>query len=79
MTENGGPATITIEDTVQDLKARQEKAHKAASEACFAASKANCNIPASPIWQAAPVAFAAHNTSPFFKPANPPGLTERVT
>ncbi|KAJ9050089.1 hypothetical protein DSO57_1017766 [Entomophthora muscae] len=72
MTENGGPATVTIKDTVQDLKAQQEEAHKAASEARFAASKANCNIHASPIWHAAPVTFAAHNTSPFFKPANLP-------
>ncbi|KAJ9063568.1 hypothetical protein DSO57_1039544 [Entomophthora muscae] len=67
-TENGGPATVTIKDTVQDLKAKQEEAHKAASEACFAASKANCNRPVSPIWQASPATAAAHNTLPFFKP-----------
>ncbi|KAJ9061672.1 hypothetical protein DSO57_1018361 [Entomophthora muscae] len=72
VTDNGGPATVTIKDTLQDLKAQQEEAHKAASEACFAASKANCNRPASPIWQAAPATTAAHNTLPFFKPANLP-------
>ncbi|KAJ9065883.1 hypothetical protein DSO57_1015119 [Entomophthora muscae] len=72
VTENSDPATVTIEDTVQDLKAQQEEAHKAASKACFAASKANHNRPASPSWQAAPATTVAHNTSPFFKPANLP-------
>ncbi|KAJ9090568.1 hypothetical protein DSO57_1001022 [Entomophthora muscae] len=79
MTENGGPATVTIKDTVQDLKAQQEEAQKAASKDHFAASKANQNRPASPIWQSATAITATHNTLPFFKPANPPGLTEKVT
>ncbi|KAJ9054813.1 hypothetical protein DSO57_1010448 [Entomophthora muscae] len=61
---------VTNEDTVQDLKAQQEEAHKAASKTRFAASKANCNRPASPIQQATPATTAAHNTLPFFKPAN---------
>ncbi|KAJ9062501.1 hypothetical protein DSO57_1010073 [Entomophthora muscae] len=72
MTENGGPVTVTIEDTIQDLEARQEEAHKAASEAHFAASKANCNRPASPIWQTAPTTTMTHHTSSFSKPANLP-------
>ncbi|KAJ9067268.1 hypothetical protein DSO57_1001376 [Entomophthora muscae] len=72
MTENGGPFTVTNRDTVQDLKARQEEAHKAVSEARFAASKANRNRPASPICQAAPATTSGHNTLPFFKPANLP-------
>ncbi|KAJ9067832.1 hypothetical protein DSO57_1035105 [Entomophthora muscae] len=70
VTENGGPATVTIEDTVQDLKAQQEEAHKATSKARFAASKANYNRPASPSWQSATVATAPHNSSSFFKPSN---------
>ncbi|KAJ9064442.1 hypothetical protein DSO57_1030555 [Entomophthora muscae] len=72
VTENGVPVTVTIEDTVQDLKAQQEEAHKAVSKACFVAFKANCNRPTSPIWQAAPATTATHNTLPFFKPANLP-------
>ncbi|KAJ9086714.1 hypothetical protein DSO57_1000971 [Entomophthora muscae] len=48
--ENGGPATVTIEDTVQYLKAQHKEAHKAASKAHFAASKAKCNRPTSLIW-----------------------------
>ncbi|KAJ9062552.1 hypothetical protein DSO57_1009608 [Entomophthora muscae] len=72
MAENGDPATVTIEYTVQDIKAQQEEAYKAASKARFAASKANHNRPTSPIWQAAPATTAAHNTLPFFKPANLP-------
>ncbi|KAJ9053961.1 hypothetical protein DSO57_1019312 [Entomophthora muscae] len=72
MTENGGPATVTIEDTVKDIKAQQEEECKAASKACFAASKANCNRPASPIWQAVPATTVTHNTLPFFTPANLP-------
>ncbi|KAJ9064818.1 hypothetical protein DSO57_1026393 [Entomophthora muscae] len=70
VTENGGPSTVTIEDTVQYLKAQQEEACKAASEARFDASKANHNRPASPIQQAALATTAAHSTLPFFKPAN---------
>ncbi|KAJ9080302.1 hypothetical protein DSO57_1026460 [Entomophthora muscae] len=72
VTENGGPATVTIKNTVQDLKAQQEEAHKAVSEARFAASKANQNRPVSSIWQTAPATTAAHNTLLFFKPANLP-------
>ncbi|KAJ9065443.1 hypothetical protein DSO57_1019622 [Entomophthora muscae] len=72
VTDNGSPVMVTIEDTVQDLEAQQEEAHKAISEARFDASKANQNIPISPIWQAALTKTAAHNTSPFFKPANLP-------
>ncbi|KAJ9075375.1 hypothetical protein DSO57_1036747 [Entomophthora muscae] len=72
VTENGGPSMVTIEKTVQDLKAQQREAHKAVSKACFAAFKANCNRPASPNWQAGPVAIAPHNSLSFFKPANLP-------
>ncbi|KAJ9077140.1 hypothetical protein DSO57_1019580 [Entomophthora muscae] len=63
---------VTIEDTVQDLKAQQEEVGKAASRAQFDASKANHNRPSFPIWQAALATTAAHNTLPFFKPANLP-------
>ncbi|KAJ9066477.1 hypothetical protein DSO57_1008967 [Entomophthora muscae] len=63
---------VTIKDTVQDLEAQQEEANKAASEACFAASKANHNRTASSIWQATPATTSAHRTLPFFKPANLP-------
>ncbi|KAJ9064795.1 hypothetical protein DSO57_1026551 [Entomophthora muscae] len=72
MTENGGPSMVTIEETLQDLEAWQEEAHKAASKACFAASKANHNRPASPSQQAELLATASHNSSPFLKPANLP-------
>ncbi|KAJ9059085.1 hypothetical protein DSO57_1006216 [Entomophthora muscae] len=65
VTENGGPATVTIKDTAQDPKAQQDDAHKAVS-------KANRNRPASPIWQAVPATTMTHNTLPFFKPANLP-------
>ncbi|KAJ9078301.1 hypothetical protein DSO57_1007855 [Entomophthora muscae] len=70
VTENFGPSTVTIEDTVQDLEAQHKEAHKAVSKAHFSASKANHKITASFIWQALPATTAAHNTLPFFKPAN---------
>ncbi|KAJ9071009.1 hypothetical protein DSO57_1001779 [Entomophthora muscae] len=72
VTDNGGTATVTIEDTIHDLKEQQEEVCKAASEARFTASKTNRNRPASPIWKAAPATTAAHNTLPFFKTANLP-------
>ncbi|KAJ9070607.1 hypothetical protein DSO57_1006022 [Entomophthora muscae] len=70
---------VTIEDTVQDLEAQQEEAHMAVSKACFVASKANHNRPASLIWQAAPATTVAHNTLPFFKPANLPRLDRKIS
>ncbi|KAJ9085429.1 hypothetical protein DSO57_1014081 [Entomophthora muscae] len=72
VTENGGPAMVTIKDNVQDHKAQQEEECKVTSEAHFAVFKAKCNRPTSPIWQAAPATTVAHNTFPFFKPANLP-------
>ncbi|KAJ9059120.1 hypothetical protein DSO57_1005919 [Entomophthora muscae] len=75
--ENGGPATVTVEDTVQDHKAQQEEARKATSKARFAASKANHNRPASPFWKAVPATNATHNTSPLFKPANLPRVDRK--
>ncbi|KAJ9052754.1 hypothetical protein DSO57_1031116 [Entomophthora muscae] len=63
---------------VQDLEAQQEEAHKAVSEARFAASKVNCNRSTSPIWQAALATTAVHNASPFFKPVNLPRLDRKI-
>ncbi|KAJ9062670.1 hypothetical protein DSO57_1008127 [Entomophthora muscae] len=68
---------VTTKDTVQDLKAQREEARKAASEARFAASKANHNRTASSIWQATPATTTAHSTLPFFKPANLPRFDKK--
>ncbi|KAJ9070667.1 hypothetical protein DSO57_1005196 [Entomophthora muscae] len=72
-----GPATVTIEDTVQDLEVQKEEAHKAAFKACFAASKAKHNRPASPIWQALTATTVTHNTLLFFKTANLPRVDRK--
>ncbi|KAJ9069596.1 hypothetical protein DSO57_1016902 [Entomophthora muscae] len=78
VTENVGPSTVTIEDTVQDLEAQHKEARKAASEARFAASKANHKRTASPIWKALSATTAAHNTLPFFKPYNLPRFDRKI-
>ncbi|KAJ9087219.1 hypothetical protein DSO57_1035306 [Entomophthora muscae] len=69
---------VTKNKTVQDLKAQREEARKAASKACFAASKTSNNIPASPSQKAAPVATSPHNSLSFFKPANLPRFNRKI-
>ncbi|KAJ9077791.1 hypothetical protein DSO57_1013437 [Entomophthora muscae] len=78
VTQNCGPSVVIIEENIQDLEVQQEEACKAASKACFSASKVNCNRPVSPSWQTAPVATSPHNTSPFFKPANLPRFDRKI-